>query len=766
MALRVKVPTLALVFVVFAVGVANASAHTDGAFSTGASTDALRGAAGASVAPVQSGGVAVGGATRVVRYGGLQLVVPASWPVYQLASHPTTCVRFDRHAVYLGRPGADQRCPAHAVGRTAAILVEPLSEHLAQADGAAGPALRPATTPAAQSPRAASAEFVPSGKQVLVTATWSGQPGPIARALGVRSLPGASAGSPPSGVSSPGTGADAGEAVDPAGPVVARPAMARAGFWQPLAHAAGVYTGLGFDACSTPSAAALSAWTGSPYRAVGIYIGGANVACSQSNLTAAWVRAQTAAGWRLIPTYVGLQAPGNSCGCAAISPSHASAEGAAAATDAVNQARSLALGQGNPIYYDMEAYRRGAATGTVLAFLSAWTSTLHADGYVSGVYSSARSGIVDFVDALGSGFAEPDDLWVADWNDARTTSDPYVPIGDWSDHQRLHQLDGGRNLTYGGVRLNVDDDYLDGATAGADDVLPPALTNGTFVQVADQPAVYRIAGGAPMLVEDWNSVGGPQPVTVISQQQFDALGPVPADGTFLETSTGAVYRVAGGAPLWVSNWSGFGGPQPSVVIDNWDLENLSNPAARLNAVPANGTFVVTAAGEIFRFAGGAPFAISSWAVYGTPKPAVMIDRWDIVNLGGALVNMNSAPADGTIVEGLLSGTYWLFTGGLRSPTAPTPAAVKVDDVGLAAYPTVPGVPGGIPSAPPVSCVVPALSQLTVNQADQTLVQAHCTLGEVRRPRRLAANHVLRVSAQSAPPRTRHVAGFAVDVQVT
>src|SRR5689334_14212330 len=65
--------------------------------------------------------------TKVIRYHGYRLTVPAAWPVYDLVTHPTVCVRFDRHAVYLGRPSTRQRCPAHAVGRTEAILVEPLS---------------------------------------------------------------------------------------------------------------------------------------------------------------------------------------------------------------------------------------------------------------------------------------------------------------------------------------------------------------------------------------------------------------------------------------------------------------------------------------------------------------------------------------------------------------------------------------------------------------------------------------------------------------
>ena len=76
----------------------------------------------------------------------------------------------------------------------------------------------------------------------------------------------------------------------------------------------------------------MSAWSSSPYRAVGVYIGGANMACSQANLTSGWVSTETAAGWHLIPTYVGLQAPVDDCGCASIDPGQATAQGRAAAT--------------------------------------------------------------------------------------------------------------------------------------------------------------------------------------------------------------------------------------------------------------------------------------------------------------------------------------------------------------------------------------------------------------------------------------------------
>jgi len=395
-----------------------------------------------------------GGQTKIVRYHAYSVVVPAGWPVYNLADDPTACVRFNRDAVYLGRPGSEQDCPSHSVGRTEAILIEPLTT---SSPGAAGTtaAIAPAAGLPAQGGQSSAGQLILSAHRVGVIATWHDRPSIVERALGRHSLPPAPAPTRP---------------VAPAGAPSARVERRADAPAQLLGDAGGdpIYTGLGFDTCSAPSASQLAAWGSSPYRAVGIYIGGANLACSQPSLTGAWVAGEEAAGWHLIPIYAGLQAPGSSCGCAAIDPSQAMAEGATAATDAVNHARSLGIGTGNPIYFDMEAYTPGASTtSTVLAFLSGWTAQLHGDGYESGVYSSPASGISDLVAQYGTSYEEPDEIWFADWNGEQTTSAAYIPSGDWSNHQRLHQLSGGVNASYGGVTLNIDGDDLDGATAGS-----------------------------------------------------------------------------------------------------------------------------------------------------------------------------------------------------------------------------------------------------------------------------------------------------------
>ncbi|HEX3241188.1 MAG TPA: DUF1906 domain-containing protein [Solirubrobacterales bacterium] len=250
-----------------------------------------------------------------------------------------------------------------------------------------------------------------------------------------------------------------------------------------------VFTGLGFDACTAPSQKSMSAWrASSPYEAIGVYIGGSNRGCSQPNLTASWVTTQTAAGWHLIPTYVGLQAPTSACSsCAKLNSNQATAQGAAAATDAVTQAGALGMGPGSPIYFDMEAYTRtSSATAATLAFLESWTEKLHALGYSSGVYSSSASGIADLAGQVGSGYTLPDDIWFANWNGVASTSDPYVPANAWSGHQRIHQYRGGHDETYGGVTINIDNNYVDGSTVGSGGVAG-----------GDDPIAWLDLAGAP-----------------------------------------------------------------------------------------------------------------------------------------------------------------------------------------------------------------------------------------------------------------------------
>lgn len=247
----------------------------------------------------------------------------------------------------------------------------------------------------------------------------------------------------------------------------------------------------------------------------------------------------------------------------------------------------------------------------------------------------------------------------------------------------------------------------------------PPPGEGSFVQVSGLPQIYRVAGGAPLYVSSWAPFGGPQPVSVISQQQFDALRPVPADGTFISTlQDGRVYRVAGGAPLYVSSWSAFGGPQPSVGVDQWDVDNTADPHAHLRAFPADGTFITTAQdGRVYRIAGGAPFYVSSWSIFGGVQPSVGVDQWDVKNTSDPHAHVRGAPVDGTLVAGLPSRSFWTFAAGRRQPAGANPAAVGVDDKGLAAYPV---------------CVVPKLRGKLLAKAKRKLERNQCKVRITRR----------------------------------
>jgi hypothetical protein len=232
-----------------------------------------------------------------------------------------------------------------------------------------------------------------------------------------------------------------------------------------LAAAPGTFTGRGFDACTAPTSGRMQAWlTGSPYRAVGIYFGGNNRACLQPELTPTWVTQQQAAGWHLIPVYLGLQAPCTTSNKKnLIDPVAASAQGRTQAEDAALQAETLGLGRDSALIFDMEAYdpNDNACTAVVTTFIDSWTRRLHELGYLSGFYSSMTSGVRDQVAAYPRvSYAHPDYLDFAKWDGVATVNDAAIPGTYWAPYRRIKQYRGGHDETYGGVTINIDNDYL------------------------------------------------------------------------------------------------------------------------------------------------------------------------------------------------------------------------------------------------------------------------------------------------------------------
>jgi Domain of unknown function (DUF1906) len=243
----------------------------------------------------------------------------------------------------------------------------------------------------------------------------------------------------------------------------------------------GNFTGYGFDQCLTPTQEKMDVWLEySPFFAAGIYISGDSRACrEQPNLTSTWVRTQLRNGWRLLPITLGPQAACNPrfprySGDQVIHDDpgadglyrDARAQGSAEAAKAVRAARALGIVAGSTLWYDIEAYdsSQTRCRDSALAFLSAWTNRLHKLDYVSGVYSSAGSGILALEQARVARTPHiwlPDYIWLARWDNIANTSTSYLSDDGWNPHRRVKQFRGGHDETWGGVTINIDRNFLD-----------------------------------------------------------------------------------------------------------------------------------------------------------------------------------------------------------------------------------------------------------------------------------------------------------------
>jgi Domain of unknown function (DUF1906)/Putative peptidoglycan binding domain len=390
-----------------------------------------------------------------VNYHGYEVLLPDSWLVVDLAARPQACVRLDRPTVYLGHPGERPDCPARLVGRTAGLVIEPIDETSAQRITPDVAIARPgeAALPADARSVNGMVQLAVLDAGVLVTAEHTPDTEQTIRDImgKARLVPG---GEPVHELPRP-------DDADPNAIV-----------------APGTFLGRGFDACTAPSQSAMNAWrTSSPYRVVGVYISGSFRGCSQPNLTASWVSSQAANGWRFILIDVGRQAPCTNYSLKiSTDPATARSQGRSAAQTAMNAASALGFGAGSAIYSDIESYTSTASCkAAVLSYVSGWTQALNGAGFLSGVYSSAASGIRDLSSAYNdSQYTRPDHIWFAWWNgQANTDTGPYAPAGQWANHQRLHQYVGESPETYGGVRINIDRNYLDVASGTPPPPPPP-----------------------------------------------------------------------------------------------------------------------------------------------------------------------------------------------------------------------------------------------------------------------------------------------------
>lgn len=382
-------------------------------------------------------------APRVVEYRGLRIPVPAGWEVHRLDQDPSRCVRFDRRAVYLGRPGPQPDCPSRLVGRTDAVHIQPAGD--GRASRTVVHAEKLATLRIARTVDREARLTLPEAG-VTITGVYGTDPSRLQRLLrGTRLTATWTAGPRP-----PATPGRDVRRAKPDRDGAAPPALGRP--W---------VRGKGFDTCTAPSLATMRAWRPS-FKVTNIYIGGAARGCAQPNLTEAWVREVRDMGYRITPTYVGLQAP---CGSRPqrFTAKNAASQGRKAAVDAARKAEALGIPEGAPIYYDMEAYnsKKRRCKAAVLRFVDNWVRKLKTTGYEPCLYSSVKSGIRDVGRADGIG--KPVAIWFANWDGrAKVYGDPFIPDRWWSPHRRIKQYRGGHREKHGGVTLNIDSNIVDG----------------------------------------------------------------------------------------------------------------------------------------------------------------------------------------------------------------------------------------------------------------------------------------------------------------
>jgi uncharacterized protein YraI len=315
---------------------------------------------------------------------------------------------------------------------------------------------------------------------------------------------------------------------------VAMPAMAEPATTvsYPAWASATSYTGLAFDTCTAPSLADMQAWGASPYRAIGVYVGGQNRTCAQPELTGSWVGAVSVLGWRLIPIFKGRQPPcGGKPTDLKIVPAAAASEGTWAAGNASQQVKALGMIKGSAIYYDMEQYTPGdtSCRNAVLTFLSAWTKELHRLGYVSGVYENLNLGARDLANVYNSAsYARPDALWIARYDqDPALTGWAGIADGRWAVHQRAKQFQANFSATYGGVTLTIDADNLDA---------PVATTVFGYHVTSGNPVTARTGPGASYAAVKTYPAGAG--VTLVCQASGSTFGTTKvwdklSDGTYV-----------------------------------------------------------------------------------------------------------------------------------------------------------------------------------------------------------------------------------------
>lgn len=205
-------------------------------------------------------------------------------------------------------------------------------------------------------------------------------------------------------------------------------------------------------------------------------------------------------------------------------------------------------------------------------------------------------------------------------------------------------------------------------------------TDGSAISIAEAggAGIYRFVGGAPIRLFNQGAVPDMPNVVTINEQslaEYDHMNERPADGSaisIVEAGGAGIYRFAGGAPLRLFDWGNIPGFGNVVNVNEQSLATLDH----MNALPNNGEFIASVeTGLVYRVAGGAALRLYDQGNIPSYNGVVFVNQ-QTLNTFDHLV---SQPADGTVLRGVSSGTYWQITDGKRSQVGVDSNAVTVDE---------------------------------------------------------------------------------------
>jgi hypothetical protein len=116
-----------------------------------------------------------------------------------------------------------------------------------------------------------------------------------------------------------------------------------------------------------------------------------------------------------------------------------------------------------------------------------------------------------------------------------------------------------------------------------------------------------------------------------------------------------------------------------VEVNQATIDSLDH----LRPYPADGTYIrAVDDGAIYRVAGGAPLYINDCTYLAGCADFVNINLQTVVDRD----HLRSTPVDGTLLQGRPSDAYWEIVGGCRRPGAAAPGAIQVTDNAVNRFP--------------------------------------------------------------------------------